>query len=349
VWFVFEKGKEVKREPRRRKTGEEGGKTEYIIRIGESLFHPTKEDSKQWYTDNNKKNYWGFAYPSWIGVPITLGKEDEKKVLGVIASYHPEKEWLYSKGDIKILQAIAESAAIALQNAEKYSKSEQLAFLGLQASSIGHIIGNKGGDIRLSIEELKKYFNEIEFFDDWTSKKIEKISQSNQYLLDLSNYLFKPIKAIKTECNKLKLIKLLNDSLSVFGNFHDISIKYNYPYENIYILGNIYLIEVFEEILNNAKRAMVNSSEKVLNIDIVKREEKVFVVFKDTGKGISQKKRKKLFELHYDKDEPDYYGYKSFGLWWVKSFLNYIKGDIEYRPNHPNGSVFIISFPVLKK
>ena len=52
------------------------------------------------------------------------------KVLGVIATYHPEREYVYSHDDLDILQSMAIQAAIAIDNARMfYDVNQRLSAL----------------------------------------------------------------------------------------------------------------------------------------------------------------------------------------------------------------------------
>lgn len=100
-----------------RKAGK--GRTEEIIQTRKSIFIPTLAESEEWYKKPGREEYVGGGLPSWIGVPMMLGD----KVLGVIATYHPTKEHVYSEDDLTILQAMANQTAIALDNTRLYGKT----------------------------------------------------------------------------------------------------------------------------------------------------------------------------------------------------------------------------------
>lgn len=93
-------------------------KTERIIVSGKPLclnslgevkndgFSPIPED----------KDIEGKMASSWLGVPMKVGQ----KVLGVIANYHYEEGKFFTQDDIDIFQALADQAAIAIQNTRLY-------------------------------------------------------------------------------------------------------------------------------------------------------------------------------------------------------------------------------------
>jgi len=92
------------------------GRTEEIIRTRKPIFTATKAEAEAWYTQPEHKEYIGMPFASWIGVPMMVGE----KVLGVIATYHPTRDHVYSKDDLGVLQSLASQAAIALDNARLY-------------------------------------------------------------------------------------------------------------------------------------------------------------------------------------------------------------------------------------
>ena len=87
-----------------RKTGR--GRTEFIIRARNRSFCPTMEESRAWYAWTGHEEYVG-AFGSWLGVPMMLGE----KVLGVIATFHPTREYVYSGDDLNVLQRSCKSSS----------------------------------------------------------------------------------------------------------------------------------------------------------------------------------------------------------------------------------------------
>lgn len=107
----------IKKEQPARKFGEEGmGKTEWIIQNKEPILHATKTEGTEWYAQPGHQDFLETPLGSWIGVPMQVGE----KVLGVIATYHPNKENLYGRDELDVLSAMARQAAIAIDNARLY-------------------------------------------------------------------------------------------------------------------------------------------------------------------------------------------------------------------------------------
>jgi len=110
--LAFKEGKPIK--VATRKAGK--GRTEEIIRTKKPIFTATEMEAGAWYAQPGHKEYIGDSLASWLGVPMMVGE----KVLGVIATYHPTRDHVYSKDDLTILQTLANQAAIALDNARLY-------------------------------------------------------------------------------------------------------------------------------------------------------------------------------------------------------------------------------------
>jgi GAF domain-containing protein len=102
-----------------RKAGQ--GRTEEIIHTKNPILTYTKAEAETWYAQPEHKNYIKRSFASWVGVPMIVGN----KVLGVIATYHPTRDYVYSKDDLAILQAMANVAAIALDNATLYGDLQE--------------------------------------------------------------------------------------------------------------------------------------------------------------------------------------------------------------------------------
>ncbi len=112
--LIFVDGEEKKMSSR--KAG--AGRTEHIIRTKEPLFIETREKSKKWYAQPERDEYLGDPLASWVGVPMVSGDQ----VIGVVAAYHRTDDYVYSKDDLEVIQAIANQSAIALEVTKKVAE-----------------------------------------------------------------------------------------------------------------------------------------------------------------------------------------------------------------------------------
>lgn len=89
------------------------GRTEYIVRSGEPLLIRTCAESNAWYKAPGRKEYIGERFASWIGVPIKVGG----RILGVIATYSRNYEYVYDEDARRLLSSMASYAGVAIYSA----------------------------------------------------------------------------------------------------------------------------------------------------------------------------------------------------------------------------------------
>lgn len=91
------------------------GYTEYVIQKGESLL--LSEDTEEKMA---KEGYEGIGPQalSWLGVPLNSGS----KVVGMMAVQSYSKSGQYGEDDLRILSAIADQAAVAIENARMFER-----------------------------------------------------------------------------------------------------------------------------------------------------------------------------------------------------------------------------------
>jgi signal transduction histidine kinase len=104
----------------------------------------------------------------------------------------------------------------------------------------------------------------------------------------------------------------------IFTNLIDNGIKYNEPQGNLYI--NNYI-----------------------------KDKCVFIEVSDTGIGIPEDVKEKIFEAFYtvNKDRSKKYGGVGLGLSIVKELIEKQNGSISLKDMDINGTTFLISFPIL--
>ncbi len=113
--LATEKGKRVQY-PTRKADLKKRGKTEEIIFTHKPILHRTKKEAEKWYSQPGHAEFIGNLSPSWLGVPMIVGK----RVLGVIATVDWGKEHAYDEQDLQVFASMASQAAIALDNANLY-------------------------------------------------------------------------------------------------------------------------------------------------------------------------------------------------------------------------------------
>jgi K+-sensing histidine kinase KdpD len=187
-----------------------------IINTKKPLFHSTYAESKAWYTLPEHTEYVGAISSSWVGVPMIV----KDKTIGVIATYHLEKEYLYDGNDLEFLQAMANQAAIAIEAARSFSdvqnRIEDLETVNIIAQAISTKVG--ASDLLQTIvsqlrEHLKCTHCAI-FFPEKIGKETFLVSQytDGDYAQEIKSRKFKLGKGIAGWCFDHGEEVLLNDA-----------------------------------------------------------------------------------------------------------------------------------------
>ena len=306
-----------------------------------------------------RKNFIGFynaGLRSIISTPFFAGEE----AIGVMN--------IYSRGEIdidnwndgwekSILELFSAQASIALQNFQRYAelddaktKIEQSVnktifdnmrqMLRLVTHRMNNSVGNIRADVMDLLEKRKK-------FDKTTVKKLQDIQESAQDALgipiELNNFV-KMLKSDKAEVHVYEIIRDLLKDKEVKG----IQIQYD-RLKNIPPVkaNHRLLMEVFNELIQNATKAMPNGGEIVISAQTA--EPKMLEIkVKDTGHGIANENLHRIFE----------YGFTHWktakgtgdGLAIVKTVIEVDhKGKIRVESEEGKGCTVKLSLPLFEK
>ncbi len=257
-----------------------------------------------------RKNFVGFynaGLRSIISTPFFAGEE----AIGVMN--------IYSRGEIdienwndgwekSILELFSAQASIALQNFQRYAelddaktKIEQSVNktifdnMRLMLRLVTHRMNNSVGNIRADVMELLDMRGK---FDKTIVKKLQDIQESAQEVLgipiELNNFV-KKLKSDKTEVQVYEIIRDILKDKEVKG----IQINYDRLKKVPPVKANHgLLMEVFNELIQNATKAMPNGGEIVISAQTV--EPKMLEIkVKDTGHGIAKENLHRIFEYGF--------------------------------------------------
>lgn len=124
--LAYESGRPVSWSPRR----STNGLTEQVLHSGEPLLIP--RDLEGWLLQNDIRLI-GKKAGCWLGVPLIAGQT----VLGVVTLQSPEDN-AYDLSHQQVLQTIAAQAAVALQNAYLYTRTDEALMRSIQ--ELRHIL-----------------------------------------------------------------------------------------------------------------------------------------------------------------------------------------------------------------
>jgi len=140
------------------------------------------------------------------------------------------------------------------------------------------------------------------------------------------------------------VIKVLNNALSEFHQFTEISIMYPNVQKNIkVIIPPNDLTQVFTNLFQNSLDAMENSTTRRLQIEIEPLiGNQLIIKIKDSGKGIPSHLKEQIFEETFSTK-----GSTGLGLFHARKLLRRFGGDLELLKSKPGkGSIFQIKLRV---
>lgn len=102
---------------------------------------------------------------------------------------------------------------------------------------------------------------------------------------------------------------------------------------------------VMENLVDNASKYSPEGA--TVRVEITQDEAMLCVAVYDSGVGIEEQDLPRLYEkfTRFDNILSNKVGGSGLGLYWAKRIVDMHGGRIDYRPNHPEGSVFTIVLP----
>lgn len=359
--LAFKNGFQIEIKPRR--SGK--GRTEEIIRTGKPIFIATRKESEGWYKQAGREEYIGDPFASWIGVPMKVGD----RILGVVATYHPTNDHVYSEGDIEILQSMAYQTAIALDNNRLYNaeleqdlinareninKAEQMILVNSFTMDILHRVPNLVGTIPIRVNNI---VNKIK-------KEKVNLSKTDQAIINQLEGITRDAKILMRSVKEWKPLEEFKQRKT-----EDVGILLNSAFRNLLIPGEIevklqleddlpkvlcnpkQLYESFLCVMENGIQAMdPKKGELTVKATTSQRDDRslwIDISISDTGHGISPANMTKIFDLYFTtKDDKIGAGF-GYGLWRARSIIYSFGGTIQVVSEIGKGTTFTISLPTL--
>jgi len=235
---------------------------------------------------------------------------------------------------------------LAEERAKKLNEAERLAAIGATAGMVGHDIRNPlqaiTSDIYLAKTELASTPESEEKKNALDSlQEIEKnIEYIDKIVADLQNFA-KPLNPHAEEAD-LKLI--IDDLLSKNGLPENVkaSVKVETEAKKI-VTDSAYINRIIYNLVNNAVQAMPKGGK--LAIHVFKEANDVVITIKDTGVGIPEGVKSKLFTPMFTTKSKG----QGFGLPVVKRMTEALGGTVTFESQEGKGTTFTVRLPPPKR
>ena len=337
-------------------------KLDYTLRIGQGIARWVAEHRRPYLSPDVRHDPLNIVLfedmRSSISVPLQYGQEDPSepdKFLGVLLLESPRVA-AFDQQDVELLEALAQEAVIAIQNASQHYKlrteqekrlaAEKWAVMGQAATALAHRINNLMGIVPASSRETLRSLAKIEMPDlerKWIEANLGRIERNARFVLKLSDALFRPFKDSGPSA-RLDVNHLLNEALEYADLPAKIEVNRNFEKNLPMVNCSLLLLDILLELITNARKAMADSEQRRLQVSSRTEENDagmwVIVEIADTGRGITPDQMDHLWSMFQQSEDG-----LGFGLWWLRTFIERQGGSIECRSKPDKGATFIVRLP----
>jgi len=255
----------------------------------------------------------------------------------------------FAKDEIHLVELFAHQAGIFLQIA-RVLEQEQMARTNLEmlgllnniGSALSHRVVGIVGTTPIQVRQIRRRLIKLNVEDLDVEQSLSSIEGDTTRLMEMAASLKKLSELMgssePTDVNSI--------ASSVLESINQVSIQKETSYSPELPLTNIpqpQLKEVLFNIIRNAVDHMQGGGRLVLSTRLSNDRQWIEVDISDTGSGMDKPKQGKIFELFYSEKK----GGLGFGLWWSRTFMRRISGDISVKSELGKGSTFTVIIPII--
>lgn len=294
-----------------------------------------------------------------LGAVICLGIVIRKNLISILALGRKKSDEDYSQEDIGVLNILADALGVAITNAVAYEElrhKANLVTIGTLASGIKHDISKPIDHMDAVASDLMARLRQGQYTDpaqmlNEAGNIIEKCRETFRSVISISEkYASKPKESEKRVI--LDVGEEVDAALSVVQHRIDkveIKVKKQIP-ENLPKINfdKDYLRQILDNILSNAidaiEAANRSKEDAVISVgagEVVNRTLNIRLEISDTGTGIPEKIRDKIFKSWFTTKGEKGTG---LGLALVSELVMRGGGTVEVESQEGKGSTFILGF-----
>jgi signal transduction histidine kinase len=302
---------------------------------------------------------------SGVAVPLLIGPAEgaEREVLLGVLLLESTRRNAFERQDVELLEALAQEAVIAMQNATQHQKlqlmhqtlqdeqerrvaAEKWTVMGQAATALAHRINNLMGLVPASANEIRRTLAGIQMAEAdraWLEANLDRIERNGRFILRLSNALFRPFQEPGPPA-RFDVNRLLNEALQAANLPPAVQVIRDYGDDLPAVESSSLLVDIFLELITNARKAMEGQPRQWLEmrtrLELDEAGSWVVVEISDTGKGIQPELMTHLWDMF----QPSADGL-GFGLWWVRTFIERQGGTIACDTQPGRGTTFSVRLP----
>ena len=313
------------------------GLSGYVAKTGETINIPDAHNDPRWNPDVDKKS--GYRTNNMLCMPM---QNRDGKIIGVFQMLN-KKGGPFTTQDEEFINALSIHASIAIENArlaQEMINNERLSAVGRMASTIIHDIKNPMGTLRVYAQVMKKKSGNEEAakLADEMIHQVDRFVNMAQEILDFSRGVS------ATNIEETEFGEVMEDVLAFIEKDltkRNIKVEKILNFQGKVKVDQDKIVRVFYNIASNAADAMPTGG--MLTVTTEEAGGMVKVDFKDTGTGMPEEVKRKIFEPFVT------YGKKhgtGLGMAIVKKVMDDHKGKIEIETEMGKGTTIRLLFPL---
>jgi len=234
---------------------------------------------------------------------------------------------------------------VVIDNLTQLIKAQKLSAWKEVAQRVAHEIKNPLTPIQLSAERIiknlkkkEKKYNEI--IKEGANTIVEEARTIKSLVDEFSNFARMP----SIQLQSADIHEILEQTISLFkGIFTEIEfdILFSPDIPSPIQIDREQMKRVFINLLDNSIEAMDKKGKVKIHTSFDKQHHRVRIEISDSGPGISEKEKEKLFLPHFSTKKKG----TGLGLAIVNQVINEHSGSIDVENNRPHGAKFIIQIP----
>jgi K+-sensing histidine kinase KdpD len=309
----------------------------YVAKNGETINIPDAYSDARFNPEVDKKS--GYRTNNMLCMPM---RNRDGKIIGVFQLLN-KKGGPFTALDEEFINALSIHASIAIENArlaQEMVNSERLSAVGRMANTIIHDIKNPMGTIRVYAQVMKKKSGNEEAgkLADEMIQQVDRFVKMTQEILDFSRGV-SATKIEETDFSEVMegVLLFLEKDLTK----RNVKIEKNLNFNGKIKLDQDKIVRVFYNIASNAADAMPTGG--TLTVTTEESGGVVKIEFKDTGAGMPEEVKRKIFEPFVTFGKKHGTG---LGMAIVKKIMDDHKGKIEIESEVGKGTTIRLFLPL---
>jgi len=233
------------------------------------------------------------------------------------------------------------------ERTKKLKDAERLAAIGETAAMVGHDIRNPlqsvEGAVYLAREEIKSIPSRSQEIDN-IEEMLKTIQEETMYVDKIVSDLQDFARPLAPELEETDVQQLINGTLADNALPQNIEVSVTVEQDCCTVVVDPTMMKrILTNLITNAVQAMPNEGK--LTIQVSKKEEQVSIKVQDTGTGIPEENKPKIFQPLFSTKAKG----QGFGLAVVKRLVEAHNGTITFESQAGKGTTFTVAIPVAKE